>query len=71
MTELKIDVFRVYGEYIPEEKATFSSPGAQSEFYIDRVYVEDSDLDLSHVASLTTWLTKKAIERIENARNDD
>lgn len=70
MTELKIDVFRVYGEYIPEEKTTFNSPGAQSEFYIDRVFVEDSDLDLSHVASLTTWLTRKALEQIEKGSHE-
>lgn len=65
MTELKIDVFRVYGEYIPAEPAGFYGPDCDSDFCISTVFVEDSDLDLSHVASLTTWLTRKALEQIE------
>lgn len=66
MTELRIDVFRVYGTYIPAEPAGFYGPGCDSSFEIDLVQVEDSDLNLVHISALTTWLEKKCLERIEN-----
>ena len=56
--KLQIDVFHVYGDYIPAEPSSFYGPGCSSEFFIDKVFVDGSQVDLSHVAALTKWLER-------------